>query len=76
MVREIAKYGGELEKYLDSFVIEKSERLWRIEMAKSKSFYICNECGYKTSKWVGKCDNCDAWGVLKRKLRWIHLAEE
>lgn len=37
-------------------------------MAKSKSFYICNECGYKTSKWVGKCDNCDAWGSFEEEV--------
>ncbi|MGL4425719.1 MAG: hypothetical protein ACRCTC_05630, partial [Cetobacterium sp.] len=27
-------------------------------MAKAKSFYVCSECGYKTIKWMGKCENC------------------
>ena len=26
-----------------------------------KTFYICSECEYKTSKWMGKCPNCNAW---------------
>ncbi|MBQ7172831.1 MAG: DNA repair protein RadA [Clostridia bacterium] len=26
-----------------------------------KTIYVCSECQYKTSKWMGKCPNCDAW---------------
>ena len=26
-----------------------------------KTFYICTECEYKTSKWMGKCPSCNAW---------------
>lgn len=31
---------------------------------KVKTMYICNECGYQTPKWLGKCPGCDAWGSL------------
>ena len=24
-------------------------------MAKIKTKYVCQECGYETSKWLGKC---------------------
>lgn len=36
-------------------------------MAKSKSVYVCSECGYKTSKWVGKCMNCGSWGTMEEQ---------
>ena len=28
---------------------------------KTKTFFTCSECGYKSPKWVGKCPNCNAW---------------
>ena len=30
-------------------------------MAKKKSIFECQACGYKSSKWMGKCVNCGAW---------------
>lgn len=27
----------------------------------AKEVYVCNECGYKSSKWMGKCSECGAW---------------
>lgn len=36
-------------------------------MAKDKSLYVCIECGYKTSKWVGKCPMCNSWGTLEEQ---------
>lgn len=30
-------------------------------MAKVKKAYFCRECGYDTSKWLGKCPSCGAW---------------
>ena len=30
-------------------------------MARSKTVYVCSECGYETSKWMGKCPKCGAW---------------
>lgn len=36
-------------------------------MAKGKSVYICSECGYKTSKWMGKCMNCGSWGTMEEQ---------
>ena len=32
-----------------------------IPMKGLKTFYVCSECEYKTSKWMGKCPNCGAW---------------
>ena len=30
-------------------------------MAKSKTVFVCSECGYESSKWLGKCPSCGAW---------------
>ncbi len=35
---------------------------------KQKTVYICNECGYQTAKWMGKCPSCDTWGSLEESL--------
>ncbi len=31
---------------------------------KTKAMYICNECGYQTPKWIGKCPGCNGWNTL------------
>ncbi|MEG0730213.1 MAG: ATPase domain-containing protein, partial [Cetobacterium sp.] len=31
-------------------------------------FYICNECGFKSIKWVGKCSNCGEWGTFDEEI--------
>lgn len=30
-------------------------------MAKSKSIFVCQECGYESAKWMGKCPACNQW---------------
>ncbi len=34
-------------------------------MAKVKSSYVCSQCGYETSKWNGKCPNCNEWNTFE-----------
>jgi DNA repair protein RadA/Sms len=29
--------------------------------------YHCNECGWETAKWVGRCGECQAWGTVVEK---------
>lgn len=33
-------------------------------MAKTKTAYVCNECGDDFSKWQGQCGSCGAWNSL------------
>lgn len=35
---------------------------------KSKTSYICSECGYKSPKWMGKCPGCNKWNTLIETL--------
>ena len=33
-------------------------------MAKSKTVYVCSQCGESFPKWMGQCPNCHAWNTL------------
>ncbi len=30
-------------------------------MAKNKTVFVCNNCGYESPKWMGKCPSCNEW---------------
>lgn len=38
-------------------------------MAKSKSFYVCQECGYESMGWLGKCPACNQWNTFVEEVR-------
>ncbi|MDD2496239.1 MAG: DNA repair protein RadA, partial [Tissierellia bacterium] len=33
-------------------------------MAKIKTKFVCQECGYETPKWLGKCPSCGEWNTF------------
>lgn len=33
-------------------------------MAKKKTLFECQHCGFTSAKWMGKCPNCGAWDSL------------
>lgn len=37
-------------------------------MAKVKSAYFCQSCGYETPKWLGKCPSCGEWNTFVEEL--------
>lgn len=37
-------------------------------MAKRKTKYICQECGYESAKWMGKCPGCHHWNTMVEEL--------
>lgn len=37
-------------------------------MAKEKTIFLCNSCGYESPKWAGKCPSCGAWNTLVEKV--------
>lgn len=37
-------------------------------MAKLKSAYFCQNCGYETPKWLGKCPSCNEWNSFVEEL--------
>ncbi len=37
-------------------------------MVKSKTQFVCQNCGASYSKWTGKCDNCGEWNTLVEQV--------
>jgi len=37
-------------------------------MAKTKSVYVCSQCGADSPKWVGKCPACGAWNTYVEEI--------
>ena len=37
--------------------------------SKSKSIYICSECGFESAKWFGKCPGCGQWNCMNEEIR-------
>lgn len=37
-------------------------------MSKKKTIYTCNNCGYESIGYMGKCPNCSSWGSLEEEV--------
>ncbi|MDP9229056.1 MAG: DNA repair protein RadA, partial [Bacteroidota bacterium] len=37
-------------------------------MSKVKSAFICQNCGFESPKWVGKCPSCEQWNTFVEEL--------
>ncbi len=37
-------------------------------MAKSKSAYFCQSCGYESAKWLGQCPSCKQWNSFVEEV--------
>ncbi len=37
-------------------------------MAKAKTSFFCQSCGYSTPKWLGKCPSCEEWNTFVEEL--------
>lgn len=37
-------------------------------MAKIKTKYVCQNCGYETAKWMGKCPECNNWNTFVEEI--------
>ncbi|MBQ3065041.1 MAG: DNA repair protein RadA [Clostridia bacterium] len=40
-------------------------------MKTSKSLFVCTECEYKSTKWMGKCPSCGAWNSLEEQEQYL-----
>ncbi|WP_270475028.1 DNA repair protein RadA [Clostridium cochlearium] len=38
-------------------------------MAKVKSCFVCQECGYESPKWLGKCPDCNTWNSMVEEIK-------
>src|SRR3989344_5989558 len=37
-------------------------------MPKSSSVYVCQQCGFQSSSYLGKCPQCDSWNSFVEQL--------
>jgi len=37
-------------------------------MAKKKTKFICQSCGYESAKWMGKCPGCGEWNQMVEEV--------
>ncbi|OCA81048.1 DNA repair protein RadA [Bacillus sp. FJAT-27225] len=37
-------------------------------MAKRKTKFMCNNCGYESPKWMGKCPGCGEWNSMVEEI--------
>jgi DNA repair protein RadA/Sms len=37
-------------------------------MAKQKTIFVCQSCGYKAPKWLGRCPDCNAWNSFVEEI--------
>jgi len=39
-----------------------------MKVPKSKTIFVCQECGFQTPRWVGRCPDCSRWNSLKEEV--------
>ena len=37
-------------------------------MAKTKTTFYCQSCGYESAKWLGKCPSCSSWNTFAEEI--------
>ena len=37
-------------------------------MSKTKSSFFCQNCGYESAKWLGKCPSCNQWNTFVEEV--------
>jgi DNA repair protein RadA/Sms len=38
-------------------------------MAKIKSMFVCQQCGYEVPRWLGKCPSCNEWNSFVEEIK-------
>ena len=50
--------------------------MWCNDMAKIKTIYVCQECGYESPKWMGKCPDCNNWNTFEEGVTEVKAKKE
>jgi len=47
--------------------LEYSDIIYKVGdgMAKQKTIFLCNNCGYESVRWLGRCPSCQEWNTLE-----------
>lgn len=44
-------------------------------MAKPKTSYVCQNCGYHSPRFLGRCPNCGEWNTLQEEVEAVSVAK-
>lgn len=36
-------------------------------MSRSKTTFVCSECGHESPRWLGRCPDCDSWNTFSEE---------
>lgn len=48
----------------------------KINMAKAISVFVCQQCGYKSPQFLGKCPECDSWNTFEEEISTSRLLRQ
>jgi DNA repair protein RadA/Sms len=40
----------------------------KAEMAKQRTHFVCQNCGYISLKWMGRCPECNEWNTMVEEI--------
>jgi DNA repair protein RadA/Sms len=46
-----------------------TKKFLALQKAKSKSEFVCQQCGAKSAKWIGRCPSCGDWNTYAEELK-------
>ena len=38
-----------------------------LNLAKDKTLYVCQSCGYEAARWLGCCPDCGEWNTFEER---------
>jgi DNA repair protein RadA/Sms len=48
--------------------VVEDEGMPAITKSKTKSSFVCQDCGYQSPKWLGRCPECQSWNTLVEEV--------
>src|SRR5688572_24725334 len=64
LVFKVIKYFVQLYPFCSIIVTQLPNSI----LAKSKTSFFCQSCGYESAKWLGKCPSCGSWNTFVEEL--------
>ncbi len=43
-------------------------RILLMKPVKSRTIFVCQECGFQSPRWAGRCPDCEQWNSLKEEV--------
>jgi len=50
------------------FYRHSNQQIVILKMSKTKSAFFCQNCGYESAKWLGKCPSCNSWNTFVEEV--------